>query len=43
MFIFKNGAISDHEKLFLTTRDSFPVVKYCRRGTGGIEKWKLSN
>ena len=38
MFIFKYGAISDYEKLFLPTSDSFPIVKYCKRGAGGIEK-----
>lgn len=40
MFIFKYGAISDHDNLFLTTSDNFSKVKYYKRVTEGIEKGK---
>lgn len=31
MFIFKYGAISDHDNLFLTTSYNFSKVKYYKR------------
>lgn len=40
MFIFKYGAISDHDNLFLTTSYNFSKVKYYKKVTKGIEKGK---
>lgn len=38
MFMFKYGAVYDHDNLFLTTRDNFSNVKCYKRVTDWIEK-----